>query len=152
MLSSSGAKGTFYAALSQSPPIGLPWFSRKLYSQQITPAVASAVGCTSTGSESDLVSCLQRVDANAFVTAAQTALPNISLALREYCGTQVAVEPFLPIVNGPNGTIDGQFNDLLSSGTLPNRVPFVVRTSPRDRADGADRHSPRWCASCKCLA
>lgn len=46
---------------------------------------------------------------------------------------------FLPIVDGPDGTIDGQFNDLLSSGTLPNRVPFVVRVPAalvREDADG----------------
>ena len=117
--------------------IGLPWYTRKRYSEAITPAVASSVGCNSTSSETDLVSCLQSANATAFVTAAVTAAPALATALQEYSGSQFAIEPFLPIVQGPNGTIDGQFNDLLASGTLPNRVPFVVRRSFDAQADPA---------------
>ena len=125
LMSSSGAKGLFRAAIAQSPPVSMPWFTRKLYSERITHAIAAQVGCTSTD-EAQLVDCLLKVDATALVEAVPAATPAIATALADFANAPGAPQPFLPMVDGPAGTIDGQLSALLASGSLPNKVPLLV--------------------------
>ena len=124
-MSSSGAKGLFRAAIAQSPPVSMPWFTRKLYSERITPAIAAQVGCTS-ADEAQLVDCLLKADAAALVEAVPAATPDIAAALADFANAPGAPQPFLPMVDGPAGTIDGQLSALLASGSLPNKVPLLV--------------------------
>ncbi|TKY89758.1 hypothetical protein EX895_001543 [Sporisorium graminicola] len=105
----------------------------------ITPNTAEAVGCT-TETEAAMVACLRQVPYTSLIantTAQQVATAvsgavigpgyfkgGIGLGLTEY---------YLPIVGGGDGVIDGQFVDLLSHGTLPNKVPTMF-TEVRDEA------------------
>ena len=125
LMSSTGAKGLFRAAIAQSPPVAMPWFTRKLYANSITPAIAAQVGCA-LSDETALVDCLLKVDATALIEAVPAATPDIAAALARFANAPGAPQPFLPMVGGPAGTIDGQLSDLLASGSLPNKVPLLV--------------------------
>ncbi|KAL4943477.1 hypothetical protein BDV06DRAFT_189874 [Aspergillus oleicola] len=136
LLSSTAARGLFNAALIQSSPLDLPWYTRQVYKELVTPHVAEAVGCNNTRSEASLVSCLRSVPASSFIsnsTAFQAATSAIATDVASHYlhSSQLlaSIEPFMPIISdtGP-GVIDDQFHNLLSKNTLPNRVPTMFTT------------------------
>ena len=127
--SAPAATGLFPAAVSQSPPVGLSWFTRKLYSERITPMVARILG--SEGSERVVVECLTRVDAKVFGTDLflKVVQANASVIVTEYepISLEVAsIEPFLPI---GEGSIKDQLIDLIKGDKLPNSVPLMLGTT-----------------------
>ena len=69
LLSSSAATGLFAAAIQQSGPMGIPWHSRKVYTDYVTPAVAGTLGCENLLDESSVVDCLMNItDASSFAS------------------------------------------------------------------------------------
>lgn len=135
LLSSSATQGLFAGAISQSSPIGLPWFTREVYTEFITPQVSSDVGCNETTSEKDLVSCLQSAPAAEFL---QVDVSELSSSVNKgYLHTSVLVagiEPYLPMIDDTeSGVIDDQFHILLEEDKLPNRVPTMF-TAVSDEA------------------
>ncbi|KAL4869715.1 hypothetical protein BDV12DRAFT_167542 [Aspergillus spectabilis] len=137
VLSSTSARGLFSAALVQSAPVDLPWYTREVYSEIVAPHVAKAVGCgNATSTESSLLSCLRSIPATNFLdnsTAFQTATSaiarDVGSSYLHVSQLLAGIEPFMPMVSdsGP-GVIDDQFHTLLSSNTLPNRVPTMFTT------------------------
>ena len=146
LLSSSAAKDLFTAAIVQSAPVDLPWLTRQVYTDIITPAVAYNLGCRN-NNETELVQCLRAVPATSFLLNS-TALSNetdvAAEGVAKYLDTTSSIssiEPFLPIVgDNSSGIIDGQFDKLLKNGSLPNKVPTMFSTTLNEGAlfvDGA---------------
>lgn len=139
LLSSSAAKGLFHGAIAQSAPLDLPWYTRDVYNQIVTPIVSGAVGCNTTTTEQELVACLQSVPATDFVStnpAYSTAVSNIVKGISTgYFHTSILVattEPLMPMVDDKGtGVIDAQFDQLVKNGNLPSKVP-VMWTNVRD--------------------
>ncbi|KAL1956821.1 hypothetical protein VTO42DRAFT_6771 [Malbranchea cinnamomea] len=127
LLSSSAAQGLFAAAISQSSPVSLPWFTRDVYTEFITPQVSSDVGCNETKSEKELIACLQSVPATEFLHVDMSTIASRVNSGYLHSTTLVAnIEPFLPMIDDSNsGVIDDQFHVLLSEDKLPNRVPAI---------------------------
>ncbi|RAK77089.1 putative cholinesterase [Aspergillus fijiensis CBS 313.89] len=136
LLSSSGAQGLFSGAIVQSAPVDLPWFTRGVYTDIVTPLISSAVGCNGTTSESALLSCLRSVPASRFLDnstefKAATAASAKALATGWLHSSDLlaSIEPILPIVDDTgSGVIDDQFHTLLAEDRLPNRVPVIFTT------------------------
>jgi carboxylesterase type B len=141
ILSSSSAEGLFHAAIAQSNPLDLPWYTRDVYTQIVTPIISAAVGCNNTKTEQELVSCLQSVPPADFVATNVTynnALNSVVEGIASgYFHTSVLVaetEPVMPIVDDKGtGVIDDQFVKLLANGNLPSRVPIMF-TNVKDEA------------------
>ncbi|KAL4930497.1 putative cholinesterase [Aspergillus undulatus] len=136
LLSSTAARGLFSAALIQSAPFDLPWYTREVYSNLVVPSIAQAVGCNNTSSESSLVSCLRSVPAanfldnsTAFQAATSAIASEVSTHYLHSSQLLASIEPFMPVISdsGP-GVIDDQFHNLLEKNTLPNRVPTMFTT------------------------
>ncbi|KAL4878302.1 Carboxylesterase family-domain-containing protein [Aspergillus karnatakaensis] len=151
LLSSTSARGLFSAALVQSAPVDLPWYTREVYSTLVAPLVATAVGCgNATTTESTLLSCLRRIPATSFLDNS-TAFQTATSAIAQSVGTSylhvsqllASIEPFMPMVSdsGP-GVIDDQFHTLLASNTLPNRVPVLFSTTTDEAALYISRFVP----------
>ncbi|KAL4975944.1 Carboxylesterase family-domain-containing protein [Aspergillus desertorum] len=143
LLSSTAARGLFSGALVQSAPVDLPWYTRQVYSKLVVPHVAQAVGCSNaTDSESSLLSCLRAVPASSFIdnsTAFEAATSAIATDVAEsYLHVSqllASIEPFMPMVDDSNtGVIDDHLHSLVSSNTLPNRVPIFFTTTPDEAA------------------
>ncbi|EDP48119.1 hypothetical protein KXX16_006926 [Aspergillus fumigatus] len=136
LLSSSAAKGLFSGAIVQSAPLDLPWFTREVYKEVVTPGVAKAVGCNQTVSEEKLLACLRSVPASAFLdnaTEFQSAMTAVNKKVADeflHVSTMLAsIEPLMPMVDDSgSGVIDDQFYTLLADNTLPNRVPTMFTT------------------------
>ncbi|KAL2864939.1 putative cholinesterase [Aspergillus lucknowensis] len=137
LLSSTAARGLFSAALVQSAPVDLPWYTREVYSELVAPHVAEAVGCGSaTSSEKSLVDCLRTVPAANFLdnsTAFQSAMTavarDISSDYLHVSQLLAGIEPLMPMVDDTGvGVIDDQFHTLLATNRLPNRVPTMFTT------------------------
>lgn len=136
LLSSSAAKGLFKGAISQSAPVDLPWFTRDVYTEYVTPAVTKAVGCSAEASEKDLLACLQKVPAEQFLSSSKSlssALSTVAASIASnYFHSSLfvaSVEPILPMIDDTkSGVIDGQFYDLVKSGKLPCKVPVMFST------------------------
>ena len=130
ILQSPAANGLYSAAISQSAPIS-PFFNRNYYVNGIMPALANATNCT-TSSESALVSCLRSVDAQAFIStdvegAVTEASVSAGMAFDGATLATTAVEPILPIVNGPSGVLTNQIAYQVGNGTLPGAgVPLMI--------------------------
>lgn len=141
LLSCTAAKGLFSGALVQSANFDLPWSPHEIYTKYIAPGVARAVGCEGNDSEESLVKCLRSVPASMYLdnsTEFQAVWKTISssIATHFYNKTQVtgADEPFMPMLDYTgSGVIDGQFNTLLASNSLPINVPTMF-TTVRDEA------------------
>ncbi|PYH43607.1 putative cholinesterase [Aspergillus saccharolyticus JOP 1030-1] len=136
LLSSSAARGLFSGAIVQSAPVDLPWFTRGVYTEIVTPRVSSAVGCNGTTSESALLSCLRSVPARKYLdnsTEYELAIASTAKALASdwlhSSDLLASIEPIMPIVDDTgSGVIDDQFHVLLSEDRLPNRVPVIFTT------------------------
>lgn len=135
LLSSTAARGLFSAAIAQSAPVDLPWFTREVYANVIAPEVAKAVGCNQTTTEKELVSCLRSVPATKFLgntTEFKKATATWTQALAsDYLHVSqllASIEPLMPIVDPRSGVIDDQFYKLLANERLPNRVPTMFST------------------------
>ncbi|KAL4783442.1 Carboxylesterase family-domain-containing protein [Aspergillus varians] len=137
MLSSTAARGLFSGALIQSAPVDLPWHTRQVYSELVTPQIAPVVGCGNTTAEASLVSCLRSIPASNFLdnsTAFSNATTAISHALASdwlhSSQTLASIEPLMPMVDDGSGSgvIDDQFHTLLATNRLPSRVPTMFTT------------------------
>ncbi|RAL11924.1 putative cholinesterase [Aspergillus homomorphus CBS 101889] len=136
LLSSSAAHGLFSGAIVQSAPVDLPWFTRGVYNDIVTPRISSAVGCNGTTSENALLSCLRSIPATKYLDnstefKAATAATAKVLANQWLHSSDLlaSIEPMLPIVDDTgSGVIDDQFHTLLSEDRLPNRVPVIFTT------------------------
>ena len=135
LLSSSATRGLFAGAIAQSSPASLPWFTRDVYAELITPQVSSDVGCNDTASEKELVSCLQSKPAADFLKINLEAISKQVNAGYLHTSDLVAkIEPFLPMIDdSESGVIDDQFHILLEQDRLPNRVPTLF-TAVSDEA------------------
>lgn len=142
LLSSTAAKGLFGGAVAKSSPVSLPWFTREVYTEFITPQVASDVGCKDKiKDEEELLSCLRAADAKKFVYDVDNA--TISNAVNDgYLHTSALVagiEPFLPVVDdSDSGVIDDQFHKLLAADKLPNPVPTIFSVMSDEAAAWID--------------
>lgn len=139
LLSSSAASGLFSGAIAQSAPLDLPWSTREVYAELITPKVAKAVGCedaSDSDSEQSLLKCLRSVPATEYVSNSsdfQNALSAIAKDVsNDYLHVSkllASIEPFMPVVDDTgSGVIDDQFHTLLSNNALPNKVPTMFTT------------------------
>lgn len=149
LLSSPAAKGLFSAAIAQSAPVDLPWFTRGVYTDLIVPSLAPALGCPDhMYSEDSLVACLRSLPSSAFLdnsTAYKSAISNASnlTATRYLHSSQLlaSIEPLLPIVDAEAGVISDQFHNLVSSSNSSlNRVPTLFTTV----ADEAALYVPQY--------
>ncbi|PKX90350.1 putative cholinesterase [Aspergillus novofumigatus IBT 16806] len=155
LLSSSAAKGLFSGAIVQSAPLDLPWFTREVYEEVVTPGVAKAVGCNQTVSEEKLLACLRSVPASAFLdntTEFQSAMTAVNKKVADsflHVSTMLAsIEPLMPMVDDSgSGVIDDQFYTLLADNTLPNRVPTLFTTVTDEAALYVGRFVPQIEAS-----
>ncbi|KNG84178.1 cholinesterase [Aspergillus nomiae NRRL 13137] len=149
MLSSSAASGLFSAAVVQSAALDVPWYSRKVYTEIITPRIAKAVGCDD-ADEPVMLSCLRSIPAAKYLdnsTELAHALDEIAGAVGNgYLHTkklQVSSSPFMPIVDDRgSGIIDDQFHTLLATNRLPNAVPIMFTTVTDEAALYVDRYVP----------
>lgn len=136
LLSSSAAKGLFSAAISQSAPIDLPWFTRDVYNEIYVPEIAPAVGCNGTLSEKGLLSCLRSVPATnyldnstAFENAMKSITSKVSSGYLHVSSLIAQAEKIMPMVDDTgSGVVDDQFYKLLARRTVPNRVPTMFTT------------------------
>ncbi|EAW10950.1 putative cholinesterase [Aspergillus clavatus NRRL 1] len=139
LLSSTAARGLFSAAIVQSAPLDLPWFTRSVYRDLVTPEIAKAVGCgqgNRTTSETQLLACLRSVPASAFfdnTTEFQAALSastqKVAASFLHSSPMLASIEPLMPMVDDAgSGVIDDQFHLLLATDSLPNRVPTLFTT------------------------
>ncbi|PYH91094.1 cholinesterase [Aspergillus ellipticus CBS 707.79] len=150
LLSSSAAHGLFSSAIVQSAPVDLPWFTRDVYTEIVTPNIASAVGCnaTNTTSEAALLSCLRSVPATSYLdngTEFELAMTASSEAIAtSYLHSSdllASIEPLMPIVDDTNsGVIDDQFYRLLANNALPNRVPTIFQNVATEAALYVDEY------------
>lgn len=134
LLSSTEAKGTFRGAIGTSPPIGLPWFTRAVYTKAIVPVYANVYGCSTNDTvnqEEAVVDCMLKLDATVFADGSKVAnatSQTAKLVPDRYQNSTATLggntEPVLPIADGP--IIDDQFNYLLGNGSLPNKVRSVT--------------------------
>ena len=144
LLSSSAASGLFSGALVQSASLDIPWYSRQIYTEIITPRVAKTVGCGADGAdELDMLSCLRSIPATKYLdnsTEFRHALDEIAKAVAEdYLHTkklQVSTAPSMPIV-------DDQFHTLLATNRLPNVDPIMFTTVTHEATLYVDRHRLR---------
>ncbi|GFG04245.1 acetylcholinesterase [Aspergillus udagawae] len=154
LLSSSAAKGLFSGAIVQSTPLDLPWFTRELYEELVTPGVAKAVGCgqdNQTFSEEKLLACLRSVPASSFLdnkTEFQSAMEAVNKKVANgflHVSTLLAsIEPLMPMVDDSgSGVIDDQFYTLLADNTLPNRVPTMFTTVTDEASLYLGRYVPQ---------
>ncbi|KAL4911828.1 Alpha/Beta hydrolase protein [Aspergillus aurantiobrunneus] len=143
LLSSTAARGLFSGALVQSAPVDLPWHTREVYSELVTPHIAEGVGCGNANSnETALLSCLRSVPAASFLNNstdfenAMTAVGNdLASNWLHISQVLVSIEPILPMVDDSgSGVIDDQFHTLLATNRLPNHVPTMFSTVS-DEAD-----------------
>ncbi|PLB49651.1 carboxylesterase [Aspergillus steynii IBT 23096] len=151
LLSSPAAKGLFSAAIVQSAPLDLPWFTRSVYTDLIVPALAPALGCPHhMYSDASLVACLRSLPSSAFLdnsTTFESAIANASAAVAsKYLHSSsllASIEPLLPILDPESGIIADQFHSLLnsSSGGL-NKVPTLFSTVADEAALYVPRYSP----------
>lgn len=141
LLSSSSASGLFQAAIAESAPIGVPFVTRKFYTDAVTPAIKLATGCTNLTEEAT-VECLRSLDASIFTTTKVLDATTVAAILYEPLydnlapGIALGSENLLPITvagGGPEGVIDDQFTALVANNTLPNKVPFL-QVNNRDEA------------------
>jgi acetylcholinesterase len=154
LLSSSAAKGLFSGAIVQSAPLDLPWFTREVYEELVTPGVAKAVGCgqdNQTFSEEKLLACLRSVPASSFLdnkTEFQSAMEAVNKKVANgflHVSTLLAsIEPLMPMVDDSgSGVIDDQFYTLLADNTLPNRVPTMFTTVTDEASLYLGRYVPQ---------
>ncbi|KOC13984.1 cholinesterase [Aspergillus flavus AF70] len=149
MLSSSAASGLFSGAVVQSAALDIPWYSRQVYTEIITPKVAKAVGCHDSD-ELGMLSCLRSVPAAKYLdnsTEFMHASDEIAKAVGDdYLHTkkfQVSSSPLMPIVDDHgSGIIDDQFHTLLATNRLPNAVPIMFTTVTDEAALYVDRYVP----------
>ncbi|KAB8263181.1 Carboxylesterase family-domain-containing protein [Aspergillus pseudonomiae] len=149
MLSSSAASGLFSAAVVQSAALDVPWYSRQVYTEIITPRIAKAVGCDD-ADEPVMLSCLRSIPAAKYLdnsTELAHALDEIANAVgNDYLHTkklQVSSSPFMPIVDDRgSGIIDDQFHNLLATNRLPNAVPIMFTTVTDEAALYVNRYVP----------
>ncbi|KAL4994731.1 Carboxylesterase family-domain-containing protein [Aspergillus recurvatus] len=143
LLSSTAARGLFSGALVQSAPVDLPWYTRQVYRELVVPHVAQAVGCANaTDSEPALLSCLRAIPAESFLDNSTAFAAATSAIATDVAGSYLhvsqllaSIEPFMPMVDDSNaGVIDNHFHSLVSSNTLPNRVPTFFTTTPDEAA------------------
>lgn len=141
LLSSSSASGLFQAAIAESAPIGVPFVTRKFYTDAVTPAIKLATDCTNLTEEAT-VECLRSLDASIFTTTKVLDATTVAAILYEPLydnlapGIALGSENLLPITvagGGPEGVIDDQFTALVANNTLPNKVPFL-QVNNRDEA------------------
>lgn len=140
LLSSSQAKGLFSAAIPQSAPVDLPWFSHELYYDTIAPNTAHVLGCPS-DDEKEMVGCLRQLPfekliANETMQMISVYLDSLDIGPKYFKASPFLglIEYFIPHVGGPgNNVIDGQFYDMLKTGNLPNKVPTMF-TQVEDEA------------------
>ena len=126
LISSPAAKGLFHAAVMESFPVGLPWYTRSFYSEQITPILASNFSCPTTD-EAANVDCLRTLPAENFTSDIIVSfMPDQGL----YNGEPFSEEVWLPSVN--ETMLLGQLDDLLDNGTLPSPVPIMMGTMEDD--------------------
>ncbi|GMG06218.1 unnamed protein product [Aspergillus oryzae] len=135
LLSSTAARGLFSGAIAQSAPVDLPWFTHEVYADAIVPELSKAVGCNQTTSEKELLSCLRSVPATKFISNTtefqQAQAAWVKTLASDYLHVSqllAAIEPLMPIVDPRGGVIDDQFDKLLASERLPNRVPTMFTT------------------------
>lgn len=128
LIASSAAKGLFRAGFMLSNP-WVPWTPRSAGTKYIAPAVATSLGCPTSGTA--LVECLQNVtDPTLFVqgdafTNATNTITGVLAQLDSATLFSASVEPFLPT---PDGLIDDQIFYLAGNGTIPNKVPIMLGT------------------------
>ena len=126
LISSPAAKGLFHAAVMESFPVGLPWYTRSFYSEQITPILASNFSCPTTD-EAANVDCLRTLPAENFTSDIIVSfMPDQGL----YNGEPFSEEVWLPSLN--ETMLLGQLDDLLDNGTLPSPVPIMMGTMEDD--------------------
>lgn len=129
LIASSAAKGLFRGAIMLSNP-WVPWSKRSVQTNYVAPAVATNLGCPTSGS--GMVQCLQKIeDASLFVQGAafNNAINVITASLSKVSGGSLfssSVEPFLPT---PDGLLDGQIFYLAGNGSIPNNVPILLGTT-----------------------
>ncbi|KAI9043578.1 putative cholinesterase [Aspergillus affinis] len=154
LLSSPTAAPLFSAAIAQSAPVDLPWFTRDVYTDLVVPHIAPALGCPHhTTPEASLVACLRSLPATAFLdnsTAFESGIANASNATAYgylHASPMLAsIEPLLPILDPEAGIIADQFHNLLASGNSSvNRVPTLFTTV----ADEAALYVPEYASSMK---
>ncbi|KAE8148082.1 Carboxylesterase family-domain-containing protein [Aspergillus avenaceus] len=154
LLSSSAARGLFSAAIVQSAPLDLPWFTRDVYADVIVPEIATAVGCNQSTTEASLVSCLRTVPATKFLdnsTEWKQAKSKWTKGLAsDYLHVSqllASIEPLMPIVDARGGVIDDQFYKLLANERVPNRVPTIFTTVTDEASLYAAQYAPALGAS-----
>lgn len=135
LLSSSAAKGLFSAAIPQSSPVDLPWFSEDVYYNTVTPNVARAAGCIDTNNEQNMVDCLRQQSFELLLSnstlqsvAEKVSSLHIGPDFFKESPIMALVEYFMPSVGNIGNVIDGQFYDLLANNKLPNKVPVMFST------------------------
>lgn len=137
LLSSSSARGLFSAAISQSAPLDLPWYTTEMYHDLVLPPVAKAVGCDhASSSEESTLACLRSVPAleyltntTAFDDATSEIAKSVAKDYTHITSILAGIEPFMPAVGGKDsGVIDDQFHSLLNSSSLPVNVPTMFTT------------------------
>ena len=136
LLSSSAANGLFSGAIAQSAPVDLPWYTRDVYTELVTPHISKAVGCNDTSSEKGLLSCLRSVPATDYISTSDSYAKALSSIAKDVGSNYLnvspllaAIEPIMPSVDDSgSGVIDDQFHTLLKQDKLPNKVPVMFTT------------------------
>lgn len=128
LIASSAAKGLFRAGFMLSNP-WVPWNPRNVATKYVAPAVATSLGCPTSGPA--LVECLQQIsDPTVFVqgaafTNATNTITGVLAQLDNASLFSASIEPFLPT---PDGLLDDQIFYLAGNGTIPNKVPIMLGT------------------------
>lgn len=146
LLSSTSAKGLFSKAISESAPWN-PFFNRQVSVSGIYPAILAATGCNNTNDSAQQLSCIRAVDASVFLANETQDLVSAgsAQAQRNYSQAPLliaAVEPWLPTVG--TGVIDGLFNRLVQSGSLPSAGISLMIGNMQD--EGVSRSPSGQCA------